>query len=119
MSKKPAAAPKAKVELYDKLVSTNPQVERKGATMPYTSINGHMFSFLSANGKMGLRLSAGEREAFIQKFDTALCEQHGRVMKDFVEVPDGLLQNTDKLRTYFDMSHDYTGSLKPKPSAKG
>ena len=35
------------LELYEKLVATNPQVERKGKTMPYTSLNGHMFSFLS------------------------------------------------------------------------
>jgi hypothetical protein len=27
---------------YEKLIATNPKVERKGATMPYTSVNGHM-----------------------------------------------------------------------------
>ncbi len=34
----------AKVALYEKLVATNPAVERKGATMPYTSVSGHMFT---------------------------------------------------------------------------
>jgi hypothetical protein len=36
--------------LYEKLVATNPQVARKGATMPYTSLNGHMFSLLTKEG---------------------------------------------------------------------
>ena len=31
---------------YEALVATGPGVERKGKTMPYTSVNGHMFSFL-------------------------------------------------------------------------
>lgn len=40
---KPAAetAPTDKIELYDKLVATNASVERKGATVPYTSVNGN------------------------------------------------------------------------------
>lgn len=43
--------PKAdSLELYEKLVATNPGIERKGATVPYTSINGHMFSYLSKGG---------------------------------------------------------------------
>lgn len=41
--------------LYDQLINANPTIERKGKTMPYTSLNGHMFSFLSKEGTMGLR----------------------------------------------------------------
>ena len=60
---KPAAgtAPLEKLELYEKLVATNPNVERKGETVPYTSLNGHMFSYLSKEGKLDLRLPAEER----------------------------------------------------------
>jgi hypothetical protein len=32
--------PADKLELYEKLVATNPKVERKGAANPYTSLNG-------------------------------------------------------------------------------
>ena len=45
-----------KLALYEKLVATNPKVERKGATVPYTSVNGHMFSYLSKEAKLALRL---------------------------------------------------------------
>ena len=39
------------LELYEKLVATNPRVELKGDTMPYTSLNGHMFSVLTKGGQ--------------------------------------------------------------------
>jgi hypothetical protein len=44
MSKAAAAGPADKLELYEKLVATNPSVERKGATLPYTSLNGYICS---------------------------------------------------------------------------
>ncbi len=49
-------------------MATNPKVERKGATVPYTSLNGHMFSYLSKEGKLAIRLPAQEREAFLKKY---------------------------------------------------
>ena len=46
MSPKPApSAPLDRVEAYDRLVAAIPEVELKGATMPYTSVNGNMFSY--------------------------------------------------------------------------
>ncbi len=32
-----------KIELYNKLVASHPEAVRKGDTMPYTSVNGHMY----------------------------------------------------------------------------
>jgi hypothetical protein len=32
---------------YDRLIATQPGLQRKGATIPYTSVNGHMCSFLA------------------------------------------------------------------------
>jgi hypothetical protein len=114
------ATPRAadKLELYEKLVATHPGVERKGATMPYTSLNGHMFSFLTKTGKLALRLPAKERDAFLKKYKTKLCEQHGSVLEEYVEVPDTLLKRTQELKKFFDLSHAYVGSLKPKATKK-
>ncbi len=108
----------ANLDLYEKLVATNPSVDRKGATTPYTSLNGHMFSFLTEEGKLALRLPAEERESFLEKYATKLCEQHGTVMKEYVEVPDTLLKKTEELKTYFEISYSYVASLKPKPTKK-
>jgi len=118
MGKPAAAAPADKVQLYEKLVATNSKVERKGATLPYTSLNGHMFSYLSKNGTMALRLPPEERETFLKKYKARLCEQYGIIQKEYVEVPDALLQNTSELKKYFDISYAYVSTLKPKPTTK-
>ena len=106
------------LELYEKMVATNANVDRKGKTMPYTSLNGHMFSFLTKEGRLALRLPAGERESFLERYDTELCVQYGRVMKEYVLVPETLLGKTNELKVYFDLSYQKTGMLKPKPTKK-
>jgi hypothetical protein len=105
-------------EYYEKLVATNPAVERKGDTVPYTSTNGHMFSYLGKDGKLALRLPSIEREAFLKKYKTGLYETYGKVQPEYVVVPDALLASTAELKKYFDCSNAYVSSLKPKPSAK-
>jgi TfoX/Sxy family transcriptional regulator of competence genes len=104
--------------LYEKLVATNPNVERKGATMPYTSVNGNMFSLLTGSGTLALRLPAEEREAFLKKYKTTLSVQYGTVLKEYVDVPDALLKNTAELAEFFDLSFAYARSLKPKPTTR-
>jgi len=103
---------------YEQLVQAFPEVERKGKTMPYTSLNGNMFSFIDKEGVLSIRLSAEHREAFIAKYNTELSVQHGRVMKEYVLVPHTLLSNTEELSPYFKQSLDYTGGLKPKATKK-
>src|SRR5690242_2274814 len=118
MPKPAAGAPAEKVALYDKLVATNPKVERKGATVPYTAINGNMFSYLSKEGKLELRLPEGEREAFLKKYKTKLTEAYGKVQPEYVEVPDALLASTKEIKKYFDVSYKYVSSLKAKPTTR-
>jgi hypothetical protein len=119
MAKTPAEAiPQENLQLYEKLVATNPKVERKGDTVPYTSLNGHMFSYLSKEGKLALRLPDKEREAFLKKYKARLCEAYGRVQPEYVEVPGAVLARTAELKSFFDASYGYVSSLKPKPTAK-
>ena len=103
------------LELYEKVVAaTLPEVKRKGKTMPYTSHNGHMFSLLMKEGKLALRLPDEDREAFVKKYGTEQVVQYGAVMKEYVEIPQELLQDTDELKNYFDSSYQYICTLKPK-----
>ena len=44
--------PQDVLDLYDRLIATQPDVQRKGATVPYTWLNGHMFSFLTPDGHL-------------------------------------------------------------------
>lgn len=114
----PTSVPPDKLALYEKLVATNHAVERKGAAMPYTSVGGHMFSFMTPAGTLALRLPAEQRDAFLKKYKTKLSEQHGAVLKEYVEVPAALLKKTGELKKYFEASYDYVASLKPKPAKK-
>jgi|GEM_PF-132260 len=118
MSKVSSEIPAAKLALYEKIAATNPDIERKGNTLPYTSINGNMFSFMTEEGKMALRLSDDGRAIFMRKYKSQLCEQHGRVMKEYVVVPDSLLRKTEELKKAFNASIVYVAALKSKPAAR-
>src|SRR5580704_14977689 len=109
----------ANLELYEKLVATNPAVQRKGATVPYTALNGHMFSYLGKSGELALRLPPAALQAFLKKYNTTLCQQYGVVQKEYATVPNELLEKTKELKGYFDLSYEYVSSLKPKPSKTG
>lgn len=116
--KKSRIAPE-KIAQYDKLVATIPEIERKGADNPYTSINGNMFSLLhSPDGQLALRLSEDEREKFLKKYKTTLFAAYGVVMKEYVAVPDALLAKTKELQKYLAMSYAYAKTLRPKPGKK-
>lgn len=118
MAKKEAYPHPDKHALYAALLDSFPEVESKGGTMPYTSINGNMFSFLDKEGSMGLRLPKEQRENFIKKYKTTLCNTYGTVLKEYVIIPDKLLKNVKVLKIYFQTSVDYVNSLKPKPTKK-
>jgi hypothetical protein len=110
--------PTDKLALYEKLVATLPGVERKGATVPYTSVNGHMFSYLTKRGTVALRLPEKERTAFLEKYDAKLCEAYGIVQKEYVDVPDALLEKTRELAKHFAASFAYVKGLRPKPTTR-
>lgn len=115
-AKKKASASSAMV-LYDKLIATNPRIERKGDANPYTSLNGNMFTLLHQS-RLAIRLPEAQRDKFLKKYKTTLFEAYGAVMQEYVSVPDALLENTKELQKYLDVSYEYAKTLKPKPTKK-
>jgi hypothetical protein len=112
------AAYQEKLAHYHRLVRSIPEVACKGDANPYTSVNGHMFSYLHPSGAMALRLPQAEREAFLRENKTILFQAYGVVQKEYVAVPDGLLSDVSRLKRYFRLSYDYVSALKPKAKAK-
>ena len=106
------------LSLYEKLVETIAGLERKGDTIPYTSLNGHMFSYLDKEGRMALKLPKTELDSFIEKYKTGFHLAYGIVQKDYATVPDALLKNTKELSHYLQISFDYIKTVKPKPTKK-
>ena len=107
-----------KLALYEKLIAAFPAIEIKGATMPYTFLTGNMFSFLSKEGLIGIRLPEKGRDEFLKKYKTRLFEAYGLVLKEYVTVPEKLLDNTKELKKYFAISYEYVKSLTPKPTKR-
>lgn len=118
MAKAVYEGPDESLELYEAVVAGNPAVDRRGAKNPYTSRNGHMFSYLDPDGQMALRMAPDRQEAFVATYDSGPVEAYGRTMRDYVSVPADLLARTDELQPWFDESHDWIGTLKPKPTKK-
>ena len=111
--------PPQKLSLYKALIDAHPNIELKGGSkLPYTSLNGNMYTLMTKEGRVALRMGREDRDVFIEKYDTKLCEQYDTVMKEYVEVPDTLLTNLEELIPYLEMSYTYAQSLKPKKTKK-
>ena len=72
----------SQVQLYERLIATIPQLKRKGAANPYTSLNGNMFTLLHQSRTLAIRLPERAREQFLKKYKTKLFEAYGAVMKE-------------------------------------
>jgi hypothetical protein len=111
--------PTEALELYIAAVDRSTSgVAVKGAKNPYTSLNGHMFSFLDGDGAMALRMSDELRESFEADYETGPVIQYGSVMRGYASIPDDLLHDPDTLAEWFDKAHAWIATLDPKPTKK-
>jgi TfoX/Sxy family transcriptional regulator of competence genes len=114
-----SAAPERETELYRTAVAATPGAELKGASMPYSSVNGNMNSFLDKKGTCAIRLGEVEREAFMQEFATVLyAHETGVVMKEYVAAPPSLLADANRLAGWLGKSLSYAKTLKPKATTR-
>ena len=118
MGKPTYQGPADALDQYAAIVAANPDVDLKGAKNPYTSRNGHMFSFLGPDGTMALRLSPERYDDFLAAYDSGPVESYGAIMRGYVSVPASLLADPAELQPWFDESHTWIGTLKPKPTKK-
>ena len=102
------------VRLYDELVAKCPRFKRKGKNNPYTSANGHMFSFLNKQSELGIRFSKEVQEKYIQELGTGYFKSYGATMRGYVLMPESLWDDLETLANYLNESYDYVMSLEPK-----
>ena len=105
---------KEKLAHYGQLVESCDGFDRKGKTMPYTSANGHMFSFLNKNGDLGFRFSKEIQEKYIKEWNSSHVVSHGAIMKGYVLVTNEMMNDLDKLKEYLLESCEYVKTLAPK-----
>ena len=90
----------------------------KGAKNPYTSLNGHMFSFVDQEGSMAIRLSDDLGDEFLELYQSGPVIQYGSVMWGYISVPDHLLSNTADCAKWLSKSRAWISTLEPKPTKK-
>ena len=90
----------------------------RGAKNPYTSRNGHMFSFLDVDGAMALRLSDDLIDEFLSRYESGPVIQYGSVMRGYVSVPDDLLSDPHELGSWFEKAYVWIGTLEPKATKR-
>lgn len=108
------AGPPEALERYDAAVALVRGVDRKGAANPYTSMNGHMFSFLDTTGTVSIRLSKEDTARFRATHESGDSTQYGRTMRGYSTVPDELLLRTADLAAWIERSRAHIAGLPPK-----
>ena len=99
---------------YDEIVAQSDRFSRKGKTMPYTSANGYMFSLINKEGQLGIRLPKSEQETFLNTYESGPFYSHGAKMRDYVLIPNELLNQPKELLSLLDMAYDFVSSLPAK-----
>ncbi|MEL6535405.1 MAG: hypothetical protein AAFQ98_08340 [Bacteroidota bacterium] len=118
MAKTSSTIPPDKIALYEKLLATDGRMEMKGKKFRYTSVNGHMFTYLDPTGCLGIRMSKEDQKAFGDLYGSEPYIQYNSVMRDYVKVPDDLFLDTETLAPWLTKSYSYITSLPPKPTTK-
>lgn len=113
-------SPEWLVEAFGGIVpDDDPRVERR-------KMFGYPCAFASDNMFIGLhqenmlmRLPEGDRERFLEQYKTEIFQPFpGRVMKEYVVVPHGLVRDPEALEPWIRRSLEYAASVKPKAKKK-
>lgn len=99
--------------IYVNLLQKCDRFERKGKTVPYTSANGHMFSFINKEGDLGIRFSKSIQEKYFEKYQTSYFKSHNAVMRGYIHITE-MLMNEEDLVLLLNESYDYVMSLPKK-----
>ena len=105
MTEKKVAAPAQKVELYMRLLQSVPEIDSKSNFgSAYTAINGNMYTMISKHGVVGIRLPEPARSEFLQRHSSEMFrgDPSWPPAKEFVAVPDDLLEKTEVLTPYLE-----------------
>ena len=120
MAKK-VVAPESKQLLYQRLLQTVPEADPKSNFgSAYTAINGNMYTIISKHGVVGIRLPEPQRTQFLETYSTELFrgDPAWPPAKEFVAVPEHLLEDVNAVKPYLELSLEYVKTLKPKPTKK-
>jgi hypothetical protein len=100
--------------VYEEAVERCDGFELKGKSVPYTAVNGHMFSQLSPDGALGIRFSEEVQERYIAELGTGPFTSYGKALKGYVRMPDTFWGDPDRLARFLGEAYEYASTLDPK-----
>ncbi len=103
---------------FDAMIGAVPGVERKGAAMPYVSMNGNMYGMVSKADVIGIRLSKEDLAAFMAAGGQPFEGTPGFINKEYGGVPAVMLGDSKTLRAWFKKSHAFASGLKAKKTTR-
>lgn len=104
---------------YTEYIQKWGKVERKGKNNPYTSHNGHMFSFIDKKEKyMAVRLDKQQQEAYFEATGTSYVIQYNSKMNGYICLTDEIFNDFNQVKDWLDKSFEFVCSLPPKASKK-
>ncbi len=109
-----APAPDELIAQFNRVLQSIPEAEtRRMFGYPAAFINGQMFAGLFADTMM-LRLSAEDRALITKKGARPFEPMPGRIMSEYVVVPEAVLKSPRQLKTWLAKSLAYARALPPK-----
>ncbi|MEM1285785.1 MAG: hypothetical protein AAGH43_10390 [Pseudomonadota bacterium] len=90
----------------------------QGKANPYTSMNGNMFSFLSKESEICLRLSDVNQAAYWESHGGEPVMQYGSVMRGYVVLSDAVLDDANLCAKWFAQCIEDANALPAKPTKK-
>ena len=107
-------SPEELVATFDEVMPGPPATKRKMFGFPAGFVNGNMFMGLFEDS-MILRLPPESREELIQRHGgKPFAPMAGRVMKEYVALPESLIRDREKLSAWVAKALDHGESLEPK-----
>jgi TfoX/Sxy family transcriptional regulator of competence genes len=111
-------APEELVRVFEKALKSMPEAQvRKTFGYPSATFNGNMFTGLHQD-RLILRLSPEDR-AVLERVGAKTFEpMPGHPMREYVVVPESILESEDRLNTWLEKALEYCKSLPPKSAKK-
>lgn len=113
--------PEERLRLYQRLLASVEGTDAKSNFgSAYTAVNGNMYTMISKHGVVGIRLPEAARAEFIERFGAELFrgDPAWPPAREYVAVPDVLLEDTATLRPYLEQSLAWVRTLKPKATRR-
>jgi TfoX/Sxy family transcriptional regulator of competence genes len=102
-------------ELLETAVADFPADKRMMFGCPAYFVSNNMFTGVHQDNII-IRLAEGDRKSILSQYDGAAPFEpmEGRIMKEYVTVPEALFRNAEALTDWLSRSYEYARSLPPK-----